>query len=289
MKKRVLISGIGGPAGRSAVAYFTAKGYFVIGMDMAPVEAAVKVFHKVPPAMDTAYAGFLLALIEQDRADLFVPTVTEELLTVARLKQEIERRLCRVFISAPGAVAIANNKYSTYEFMSAHGVPVPMTFDGATPKDAVLKELGLPLLAKPSFGRGGRGVAVYRTQDEFHGDDRAGLVYQEFIPGDEYDVNLFMGAGGDVLSAVALKKTVLKEGIVGNAAEVQRASAPEAVELAKKAATLLKMEGPLDMDIRLRADGGPVLLEINARLGGNVLNAAEVLDSLVESWKKEDI
>jgi len=46
------------------------------------------------------------------------------------------------------------------------------------------------------------------------------------------------------------------------------------------------MEGPLDFDIRFRKDGTPVLLEINARVGGNVLYAREVLDSLIISWEK---
>ena len=57
------------------------------------------------------------------------------------------------------------------------------------------------------------------------------------------------------------------------------------VSLGIKAALSLEMEGPLDMDIRPREDGTAVLLEINARIGGNVLSATEILDSLVKSWR----
>jgi hypothetical protein len=39
------------------------------------------------------------------------------------------------------------------------------------------------------------------------------------------------------------------------------------------------------MDIRLSADGNPAVLEVNARLGANVLSASEVLDALNEAWR----
>jgi len=39
------------------------------------------------------------------------------------------------------------------------------------------------------------------------------------------------------------------------------------------------------MDIRLRNDGTPVLLEINARIGGNVLSAPEILGCLIRRWR----
>ena len=57
------------------------------------------------------------------------------------------------------------------------------------------------------------------------------------------------------------------------------------VSLGIKAALSLEMEGPLDMDIRLRRMGRLCFLEINARIGGNVLSATEILDSLVKSWE----
>ena len=39
------------------------------------------------------------------------------------------------------------------------------------------------------------------------------------------------------------------------------------------------LRGPLDIDIRRRTDGLPVVLEINARFGANIRFASEVLDT----------
>jgi predicted ATP-grasp superfamily ATP-dependent carboligase len=129
---------------------------------------------------------------------------------------------------------------------------------------------------------------VYTTEEEFYKEKRAGILFQEFVPGEEFDVNLFIEKDGTVSAAVPLLKTALKEGITGNAAGVERVERMDASELGKRAAGALKLTGPLDIDIRLTEDGTPVVLEINARLGGNVLFAVEVLDSLLNNWKKEE-
>jgi D-alanine-D-alanine ligase-like ATP-grasp enzyme len=72
---------------------------------------------------------------------------------------------------------------------------------------------------------------------------------------------------------------------VGNALAVERVSHPGVLDLAVLAARALRLEGPLDLDVRLGAGGEPAVLEVNARLGANVLNAREVLDALDDAWR----
>lgn len=285
MNSKILITGIGGPAGKSAATYFREKDFFIIGTDVREVNLKVDAFYVVPLAVEPSFSPALVNIIAKERPSLFIPTVTEELPTVSGLKKAIERYNCAIFISPPEAVDIANDKLKTALFMKQNHIAVPKTFDGASPKEQVIKELGLPLLSKPCFGRGGRGVTLYKSAEDVHNEKREGLVFQEFIPGEEFDVNLFVDKEGKVLTAVALKKTVLKDGLVGNALEVERVLRDDVIELSKKAAKLLEMEGPLDFDIRLRKDGTPVLLEINARLGGNALYAKEVLDCLTQKMQ----
>jgi carbamoyl-phosphate synthase large subunit len=288
MKERILITGIGGPAGRSALAYFKGKGYPVVGTDVRELDSGADSFHMVPLARDPAYPGALLEIIRAERVRLYVPTVTEELVTVSRLRGAVEALGARVFISGPFGVEIAEDKLKTARFLSERGLRAPVSFDERAPREEVLGSLGLPLLVKPLKSRGGRGVVVYMTEDEFYKEERAGILFQEFVPGEEFDVNLFVEDDGTVSAAVSLRKTALKEGITGNAAGVERAGRADAVELGKEAAGALELTGPLDIDIRLTEDGAPVVLEINARLGGNVLSAVEVLDSLLNTWKKEE-
>ena len=83
--------------------------------------------------------------------------------------------------------------------------------------------------------------------------------------------------------AVVLRKTGLKSGRHGNATGVERVQEPGIAELALGAARTLGLTGPVDIDIRLRNDGTPLVLEINARFGANSANAPEVLDAVLGS------
>lgn len=288
MDKRILITGIGGPAGRSAVIYFREKGFPVIGTDIRRVDLPVESFYIIPRAEDTSFPAALLEIVKKERPPLFIPTVVEELPVVSKLKRVIEGYGCKVFISPPDAVDIANDKLKMVMVMAGHGIPVPVSFDECTPKDLILKEFGLPLLSRPRFGKERRGVTLYRSAEELFEEKRTGRIFQEFIPGEGFDVNLFIGKRGEVMAAVVLKKIPLEEGIVGAPPAVEKVEREDIVRLGRKAASTLKLEGPLSMDIRLKGDGTPVLLGIDARIGENVLHAKEIMDSLITTLKKGD-
>jgi len=75
---------------------------------------------------------------------------------------------------------------------------------------------------------------VHKHEGELPDVISADRVYQEFLPGEEYDANLFAKPQGNTI-AVVLRKTALKEGIVGNALEVERVEEKEVAELASRA------------------------------------------------------
>ena len=267
--EKVLITGIGEPAGESAASYFREKGFHIIGTDIENGQS---------------YVEKLLDIIKSEGPALLIPTVTEELPVIARLKKIIESYGCTIFVSPPAAIDIANDKLKTTMVMAGHSVPVPISFDECTPRELIVKELGLPFLSKPRFSRGGQGVKLYRKLEEVYEESRTGLVFQEFITGEEFNINLFIDKEGDPISAVVLKETILKDGITGNVLTVERVERYDIAQLGMRISSILKLEGPVDIDVRLREDGTPVLLDINARLGANVLSARGVLDSLIISW-----
>lgn len=286
----IMITGIGGPAGRSAVTYFKERGYPLIGLDMRYVEGDVDYFFQVPPADDPSFPDTLFKIIEQKRPGLLLPTVTEELPLIARLRKFIEKYGCRLFMSSPITVDITNDKLKTAMILAGHGLPAPVSIGHKEPVSILMGAIGFPILSKPRYGRGGRSVHIYWKEEELLSiEDSGNLVFQEFIPGEEFDVNLFFNRRGETRSCVVLKKLLLKEGVTGNALAVERVERDDVADIAIKAATLLHMEGPVDMDVRLREDGSPVILEINARIGGNILNAREILDSLLQEWEEEGL
>lgn len=284
-KSTVLVTGVGGPAGRAGATWLAARGYRVVGTDMRQVDSPASAFRVVPAARDPGFPDALLAVAREERVALVLPTVTEELPVVARLRGRLRGLGIALCVSDPPGVDVANDKLLTADRLARLGVPVPATFPGATPHGAVADALGFPLLSKPRFGRGGRGVLVHRTPGDMARAGPEEVVWQEFLPGEEYDLNLFAERGGSIAAAAVLRKTGLKDGLVGNATGVERAVRPEVAEVGAAAARALGLEGPLDLDIRARAAGGLAVLEVNARLGANVLSAPEVLEALEAAWR----
>jgi carbamoylphosphate synthase large subunit len=285
MSETVLITGVGGPAGRAGAAFFASRGYRVVGTDMREVASPARVFRTVPAARDPGFVSALLAIAIAENASLVVPTVTEELTIVARMRAALRERGIALCISNPPGIDVANDKLRTAQELGRAGVAVPITFESGTLPAELATALGFPLLSKPRFGRGGRGVLVHRNAQDLSRAGPEEVVWQEFLPGEEYDLNLFAERDGSVPALVVLRKTGLKEGLVGNALGTERVERPDLAQLGMRAARALRLEGPLDIDVRLSADGRPAILEVNARLGANVPSAPEVLETLEHAWR----
>lgn len=273
---KVLVTGVGGPAGRSLVTQLLSRGLQVHGIDLSPVPGCPASFETVPPARHPDYPELLIRIADHFAADLIIPTVSEELPVVAGLADR------RPLIGSLPAVAVAGDKWLTCRVLSQAGIPVPRSVPAAQLTRDLLEWIGRPVVTKPRVGRGGRGVQVHDrwpSLDSLASDD----LVSEFAPGAEYCPNLFIAAQSDADVAVVLRKTGLREGRHGNATGVEVVDEPGIAELALTAARALGLSGPVDIDIRLRTDGTPLVLELNARFGANSAHAPQVLDAVLAS------
>lgn len=285
LTSKIVVTGVGGPAGRASATYLRKRGYTVIGTDMRPVDTPVDLFHTVPPANHPDFMTALQGIVREHKASLLIPTVQEELPIIAKDCSIISSTGCMAMIASYPAVVIANDKLLTAQHLALHNVEVPGTLDGDTQHKGVIEKLGLPLIAKPRVSRGGRGISLYNTPEELSLENRKGIIYQQFMPGQEFDANLYIDRQGAVRSCVVLAKTQLKDGIVGNALSVERVSRQDVADLAIRTCKTVGLTGPVDMDIRIDAAGIPRLLEINARIGANMLFAEETMENLLADWQ----
>lgn len=278
----ILVTGVGGPAGQSLARQLIERGYRVAGTDMRSIDLPGVTVYRVPAAGDPAFVTTLRAVTMESGAALVIPTVSEELPILAR-----EKDWPAPMALAPcEGVMLANDKWLTWQRLSECGVAVPRAMLPSHIQSAghAAQALGWPCLAKPRVGRGGREVTLYHAADidALRAlDDR--FIVQEFVPGVEYAPNVYIRRNGRAV-VVPLHKTVLKQGIVGNAAHVVRDNSSDVAALACAAGRALGLSGALDIDIRRRNDGSPVVLEVNARFGANSAYAPEVLDALLEDF-----
>ena len=278
-----LVTGAGGPAGRNVIALLLERKHRVVGTDVRALEPSGIRFHTVPLANTPGFLNAIHSIAERDQVDQIIPTVSEELPVFAK-GWEWHARF-PVLVSSARATEIANDKYLTASTLAEKGVAVPRFALPSQVHSAedVARLVGWPCISKPRVGRGGREVIWHPEQDWpiiSALDDR--YILQEFATGTDFAPNVHIGRDGKAL-AVVLEKTELKEGIVGNAKAVRRIEAPDVAETAIAAAQAVGLLGPLDIDIRRRSDGIPVVLEINARFGANIRNAPEVLDAVLDA------
>lgn len=278
-----LVTGVGGPAGQNVTTLLLERKHRVVGTDMRTLTLRGIKFYLVPPAGAPDFLSAIHSIAEREQVDLIIPTVSEELPAFANGWKWQDS--FRVLVSPVEAVNTANDKYLTATALSNNGVAVPRFVlpSQVHSLEEVARKLGWPCISKPRVGRGGREVIWHPEQDwpavAMLNDH---YILQEFAAGADYAPNVFLGRDGQAV-VIVLEKTELKEGIVGNAKQVKRVDAPDVAELAVATARTVGLFGPLDIDIRRRKDGVPVVLEINARFGANIRHAPEILNAVLST------
>jgi carbamoylphosphate synthase large subunit len=255
---KVLVTGVGGPAGDSVRRQLRQRGIETVGVDLVPPDGDTE---RVPPGCDPGFPVALGEVVRRHDADLVIPTVSEELVPLARLGDP------RIVVGPAEAVAVADDKWLTVLLLREIGVTVPWSCLAGDPVPD-----GIRLLSKPRVGRGGRGVVVHHDEPPVRDGSR---IVQELLSGEEYVVNLYLtdDPADDVVDVLR------KDG------GVHPVRAPDVVALAWSAAAAIGLRGPVDVDVRRGADGRPAVLDVNARFGAHSARTPAVLDALLAEHK----
>jgi len=291
VKPRVLVTGAGGRAGAAIAGQLKARGIPVLGTDIRelPPGSGITVV-RVPEASDPELVSALRRLVAAEGVNLVIPTVREELPQLAAFRAGFGPDV-RVIVGEPGPVAIANDKLFTAWKLQSAGVPVPRF---GVPRDfsnarAAMDALGGPVLLQPRAARCGHGAMLIDGSEavDWHRLPE-GLIVQEFILGAEYGSMVFgTPAHHAAPPVVVVEKTELAPGCRGNAVITRRVGTEEARDVgnaALAAVRVLELTGPVDVGVRRRPDGTPVVLSVDARFGPDSASAPELLEAVLASF-----
>lgn len=292
MKPRVLLTGAAGSAGRALAAQLKSRGIPVLGTDIREpsLGAGINVV-RVPPASDPEMVPALRRIVTREGINLVIPTVSAELPQLAAYRAAFGADV-RVIISDPGPVSVVHDKLFTAWQLQSAGIPVPRFGVPADFADAdeAMAALGGPVVVRPRISSAEHGALLI---DGTGGVDwhrlPAGQLVQEFIPGPGFGPMVYGTPAHNASEpfAVVVEKIELDRGAVGKAVATRRVEVDEAMDvgnLAMAAVRLLGLTGPVDVDVRRRADGTPVVLGIDARFGANSWRAPELLDAVLASF-----
>ncbi len=138
-------------------------GDYIIGQSSSPPDlflADLDETHLVPAALDPAYRGALLRLLDRTRPDLLLVQHDFEVRAVSRLRGEIAALGVRLPLPAQQTIETCVDKYSSYQVWAAAGLPVPKTTLLRVPSDLeeAIKQLGPEVWLRAIEGGGGRGA-----------------------------------------------------------------------------------------------------------------------------------
>jgi carbamoyl-phosphate synthase large subunit len=261
-RPRLMFTG-GGGAGTEALARLLIDRYevFFADADLAAKPYPIPADHwlQIPLATAAEFPGEIADLCRRLQIDLFIPTVDEELLPIARLPKPLG---FDVLLPPERFVARHLDKLVSNQFLHQAGLPAPQTVA------ADQGRLDFPCIVKPRSGRGSRNVATVYSEAELQAQITLArqapedFVVQELVTGDEYTVMMAADRNGE-LRAIVPVLVERKRGITLRAATLYDQGIVEACRSFHAADPV---PGCYNIQLIKAADGSVKPFEINPRI-----------------------
>lgn len=200
----------------------------------------------------------LQTIIKQHAIDFVIPAHDSVVLLLAEQQQNIS---ATVLVPSAQTCRICRSKKATYDHLAAH-LPVPQIYQPD-------EQLPLPVFLKPDVGQGSKGVYKVDKQHEIAGllAKDPSLLILEYLPGREYTVDCFTDRHGRLLFAQGRERARIYSGISVNSRPV---ADPRFAALAEVINRELAMQGVWFFQVKERADGELVLMEVAPRVAGTM-------------------
>ena len=217
----------------------------------------------------------LIDYCTSNQLGLIVPTRDGELPFFAEHRRALLERHILALVPDPEAVQICLDKLRFYRELAARGYAVIPTFDRLDELDAER------VVVKEREGAGARtiGLGLTRAQAEAHGQRLRSPIFQPFIEGVEYSVDVYTTQQGVVHGAVARRRELV---VNGESQVTTTERSPLLESLTSRIATEFRLYGPSVFQLIIDASGAAHIIECNTRFGGaSALGVAAGLDVFV--------
>lgn len=277
----VLVTGAGGHIGAQLVDQLLERGMRVVTTDITPLPVTRDDFVLGPSAGSPSYVPFLEATLARFDVDLLIPTVPDELPTLAVAAPVLGSR---VAVAAPGPIALCHDRLLTMRYLARHRIPVPTT--------AVVRPSGVPrhlmgdgpYVARPRLASGPGTAAMIDDPEQLPARNDT-FVAQELVAGEEIIAQVHRSPRDGVMTVILLRPSGGGPDAGGPSARIEHLepeAEPEIAELARAVARTLDLTGAFSIDMRRTAAGTPLVLAVESGLGAHSHRAPELLDGLLD-------
>ncbi len=254
-------------AQKSVGRFFNGK---VITVNADPYCAGLYVsdaFHIVPYVHDKDYIPTILGICQEEKIDLLVPTIDDELTIFAIHRDKFEEIGVKVVCSSLETAQICNNKLKTYEFFLKNNIPTPKTYP-LNGRRSGFTHLKCPFILKPRDGRGSYGVFKISNKHEFelYKNTITDPIAQEYLTGREFTIDVLCNFEGMVIAVVPRERITVRAGVSDQGRTIKDW---RLISYGTMIAQLLKITGPAN--IQGFTDGEKIAFtEINPRFSGGI-------------------
>ncbi|MBV9195923.1 MAG: ATP-grasp domain-containing protein [Solirubrobacterales bacterium] len=269
-RRRVLITGMGGPAGISVLRGIAEEPVDVYSADIDPFAAGLYLVAPerrimLPRGDSPRFVDAVMDVCREHAIDVVVPTVDSELLPVAEARAAFEAAGVALVNPSAETLRMCLDKWALHQRCDGVvRVPASVVVNG----DFDPASIELPAIVKPRSGSGSRDIHLVSSHDELERVARDGTnLVQEHLPGREHSLDVLARRDGRVLAVVPRERLKVDSGIAVTA----RVTRDEALEsFGRTVAERIGLVGVGNVQVKETADGEPALLEVNPRFPGSM-------------------
>lgn len=269
---KILVTGAGSTLGQGIIKSIkkaSTKHYIVAG-DPSPLSVGLFWANESVKLVNANRDDFIQEfskVIGKIKPDIVCIGTDVELPKVAQFKSELESiGQCKIIISSPEVIEIANDKFLTAQYLERMGFAHPTSVLPESWENSRTL-FHFPLIVKPRDGA--RSIGVQQVLNEV--DLKKALletknpVIQEYLSEEqgEYTAGVVC-FDGEVLGSIVMRRD-LKD---GNTYRAYSDSFPELNDQVRAVARTLNPHGPCNFQFRLGSKGEIKIFEINARFSG---------------------
>ncbi len=267
----MLVPGASAPAAINTIKSLKMVNYPVkiISSDTNPISAGFYLSdaHEVLPEVENqSYTTRLFEIISKHNIGILMPSSGYDIYNFSRNKGNLLDRGAVAVVSDEDVMEKCRDKMETFTVLSQKFASPYTTVDPN-------KIIEFPLIAKPRFGKGSKGVVKIDNDDDlkYVQSKNDNLIFQEYLPGTEYTIDVLSDLEGEPIIAVPRIRLQTKAGIstIGKIVTDDSIS-----ETCKSIAKYLKIIGPCCIQMKETKDGILKVVEVNPRLGGGTIFTA---------------
>ncbi len=257
--------------------------------DMNPeMSAACQIsdgYFKAPKVGEKNYIDVLLEYCLKKNINIVVPTIDPELPILSKAKEDFEKDGILISISSPNICETFYSKRKTEQFFRKIKLKTPKIIDN-------LKDANFPLFAKLENSSSSIGATRVESYEEaiILKRKNPAYIFQEYIKGEEYTVDVFVNKEGRVISIVPRLRIEVRAGEVSKGKTVKDY---QIIDLIKKLFNYLNgAYGTITVQL-FKKRNDIFFIEINPRFGGgyplSYLAGADFAKYLIKDYLGEKL